>query len=197
MEEQNQRLSEAEKCIQTTTEAWQNAVTRASEAEKQAREFEKTVSSLREQLHVNKLHKQLWAPQRSDIPTLQIAGNPSANLNSDESMENDDADQVHKQLYLPPTEAAGNSSADPTNDEPMESDHNDAEMEVDRTFNCYTYYTSLSVHRDCLAIIGVLPFPNPCDFVDLKGGEIQNQVLDQGKWNNLILKYWLVYYIVN
>jgi hypothetical protein len=164
MEEQNRRLSEAEKYVQTTTEAWQNAVTRASEAEKQAREFEKTISSLREQLHVNKVHKQLWAPQRSDIPTLQIAGNPSAH---DESMENDDADQVHKQLYLPLTEAAGNSSTDPTNNEPMESDHNDAEMEVDRTFNCYTYYTSLSVHRDCLAIISVLSFPNPCDFVDL------------------------------
>ena len=49
-----------QRIIEETTEAWQSAVARASEAEK-------TVSSLQEQLHVQ---QQLWAPERPDIPTM-------------------------------------------------------------------------------------------------------------------------------
>ena len=74
--ERDQRL------IEETTEAWQSAIARASEAEKQNREFEKTVSSLQEQLHVTQVQQQLWAPERSEIPPKNSSTNPV----NDESM---------------------------------------------------------------------------------------------------------------
>lgn len=146
----DQRITQAEKYIQETQEAWQDAVTRASQAEKQAREFEKAVSSLQEQLQVDQVHQQLWVPERSNMPTTQV------------------------------TEDLG---AKPINDESMDKEctrNDDTEMiEVNRIFNCHMYCIGSSVHRDHLAMISVLPFPNPYDFADLWGGKLPDRVLDQ------------------
>jgi len=84
-DQSDQRVSQAEKFAEEANAAWQDATTRASEAEKQAREFETIASSLQEQLQVQ---QQLMAPERLDIPTAQVAGNPTKEPVIDESMKN-------------------------------------------------------------------------------------------------------------
>ena len=120
--QRDQRISQVEEYSQTANDAWQGAVARASAAENQARQFETIISSLQEQLHDDQVHKQLTSPERSDIPTAQVA-------------------------------------ADPIDDHPMENfDDSDTEMNrVNRRFNCYIYFTSTFVRRNCLAMIIVLP----------------------------------------
>lgn len=68
----DERIIQGEQYIQETQEAWQEATTRATEAEKRAIELEKTVSSLEEQLHVDRIHQQLWPPNRSEAPAAQV-----------------------------------------------------------------------------------------------------------------------------
>jgi hypothetical protein len=67
----------ADERIQETQEACQAAIARASEAEERARELEKTVSSLQDQLHVDQVHRQLWPPHQSEGTVAQVVENSS------------------------------------------------------------------------------------------------------------------------
>lgn len=94
----NERLNQGRQYIEETQEAWQEAIMRASEAEKRTRELEKTVTLLQEQLHVNQIHQQLWAPHQSEPPAAQIVKSPSGdttmgNSSHDTSMEEPASDE--------------------------------------------------------------------------------------------------------
>lgn len=73
----DEHINERERQIQETQEGWQEAITRASEAEGRARELQNTVSSLQEQLHINQVHQQLWRPDQPLAPDAQETVNSS------------------------------------------------------------------------------------------------------------------------
>jgi hypothetical protein len=78
----DERIAQGEQDYQTTQEAWQEAIARASEAERRAEEFEKALSHLREQQQVDEIHKQLW-------PAGQAAGNSSHDTSMEEPASNE------------------------------------------------------------------------------------------------------------
>lgn len=101
--------------IQETQEAWQEASARASEAEERARELEKTISNLEEQLHVDRIHQQLWPPSQPEARDTHVVQRPSGDT----------------LMGGPATQVAGNSNHDTSMEEPDDDD--DTEMrEVNR-----------------------------------------------------------------
>lgn len=61
----DERMIQAEQHVKQVEEAWQEAITRASQAEARARELEKTIAAREEQEQVDRIHRQLWATDRS------------------------------------------------------------------------------------------------------------------------------------
>lgn len=64
----DERMIQAEQHVKQVEEAWQEAITRASQAEARARELEKTIAAWEEQEQVDRIHRQLWATDRSGAP---------------------------------------------------------------------------------------------------------------------------------
>lgn len=179
VQEMEQQLADMKRSADETQEAWQEAIARASEAEERARQFEKTVSVLQEQLHVDQIHRQLWAPDRSEAPAAQVV----ESSNDDTLMEE------------PATQVVGNSSHDMS----MEDHPNDVDTEMNEVNRMFRqlYVYRLIYFRGCLITISVLPFPSQCNFRDL--GEGENRAPNQEDWapnrSNLALWHWLVHYI--
>jgi hypothetical protein len=127
----DERIMQEEQHIQETQEAWQEAIIRASEAEKRTRVLEKTVSSLQEQLHVDQIHRQLWAPDRSEAPAATVVNDT---LTEEPAMQ-----VVGNSSHDTPME--GPASDESNND--RRSNDDDTEMsEVNRMFDCYVYTSS-------------------------------------------------------
>ena len=64
----DERMIQAEQHVKQVEEAWQEAITRASQAEARARELEKTIAAWEEQEQVDRIHRQLWATDQSGAP---------------------------------------------------------------------------------------------------------------------------------
>lgn len=97
-----------DECIQEAQEAWQGAITRASEAEERAMKLEKTVAILQEQLHVDQIHRQLWVPDQSKAPAGQVVQSSSGDTLMEE----------------PAGQVGGNSSHDTSMEEPASDERN-------------------------------------------------------------------------
>src|SRR5271154_2326269 len=122
----DKQIVQVEQYAQKMEEALQEVNTRASEAEMRVRELETYRVAWEEQQQVNRTHKRLWTPDRSEAPASQVAGNSSMEP-IEESME-------------PEVSVSDNSDSD------KRLNHYDMDVnEVNRMFDCEKYCTGSSL----------------------------------------------------
>jgi hypothetical protein len=109
----DERISQGEHHFHEAQDTWQEAITRACEAEQRARELEITVSHLQEQLHIDRIQQQLWPPHQSEAPVMQVAQGSSGDTLMDE----------------PATQVVGNSTPVTSMEVPNGRNIDDTEMD--------------------------------------------------------------------
>ena len=124
-------IAQGEQDYQETQEAWQEAIVQESNAEKQARELEKSLALLQEQQQIDQIHHQLF-PCQSEALVAHVGQSSSGDM----------------QMEEPTTQAVGNSSHDMSMEELESNERNgnkhssddDDDMEMGQVKSIFSHY---------------------------------------------------------